>query len=411
MKNKGIRRILICYFLLVAVGLLSIYSVDPLRAEKQLTWFGISVAVGIVVLFVIKPYLWEVFSFPSYLMIAALLAITIFMGTEINGSKSWLKFGSIGFQPCELAKITTSLMLAHILRVRGSSIRKMKGLLFALAVLALPMLLVLAEKETGTVLVFTGFFFVLYREGFSGWYLALAFLLIVLFICAIRFEIWVSFIIMALVLGANYIILNRHGIKSYMQRRRLNLITLSVAILGTLTIFSTNFFFSKVLKEYQRERIEVMLGIKEDPMGVGYNVNQSMIAIGSGGWNGKGFGQGTQTAYGFVPEQCTDFIFCTIGEEFGFVGCVVLISLFVILISLILKNAEESRDPFNRIYGYCIASIFFMHMFINIGMTIKIMPVIGIPLPFISYGGTSLLSFSTMLFIFLALIKQEKRYW
>ena len=186
---------------------------------------------------------------------------------------------------------------------------------------------------------------------------------------------------------------------------------LLVAFVGSLTILSFVFVFDNVLKPHQKLRIEVLLGMKEDPMGAGYNVNQSLIAIGSGGLTGKGYLQGTQTTFGFVPEQSTDFIFCTIGEEFGFVGCFILIGLFVYLIGRILKVAEGCREPFNRVYGYCIAACFFMHLIINVGMTIKLMPVIGIPLPFISYGGTSLLSFTTMLFIFLALVKQERRYF
>ena len=180
---------------------------------------------------------------------------------------------------------------------------------------------------------------------------------------------------------------------------------------GVIMIFSADFIFNDVLQDHQRKRIEVLLGMKEDPSGVGYNVNQSMIAIGSGGFAGKGFLNGTQTTYGFVPEQSTDFIFCTVGEEWGFLGCAVVILLYVMLIWRILHDAERSREPFTRIYGYCVASCIFMHLFINIGMTIGLMPVIGIPLPFLSYGGSSLWTFTIMLFIFIALDRQEKKYF
>ena len=178
-----------------------------------------------------------------------------------------------------------------------------------------------------------------------------------------------------------------------------------------MVIFATDFVFNNVLQDHQRKRIEVLLGLKEDPAGVGYNVRQSMIAIGSGGFAGKGFLQGTQTTYGFVPEQSTDFIFCTVGEEWGFLGCLVVIALYVLMIWRILNDAERSREAFTRIYGYCLASCLFMHLFINIGMTIGLMPVIGIPLPLLSYGGSSLWAFSVMLFIFIALNRQEKKYF
>ena len=187
--------------------------------------------------------------------------------------------------------------------------------------------------------------------------------------------------------------------------------TVLAFLAGVMVIFATDFVFEHVLQDHQRKRIEVLLGLKEDPAGVGYNVRQSMIAIGSGGFSGKGFLQGTQTTYGFVPEQSTDFIFCTVGEEWGFLGCLVVILLYVFLIWRILNDAERSREAFTRIYGYCLASCLFMHLFINIGMTIGLMPVIGIPLPLLSYGGSSLWAFSMMLFIFIALDRQEKKYF
>lgn len=200
-------------------------------------------------------------------------------------------------------------------------------------------------------------------------------------------------------------------IVGYRSRHRFLSMSALGLIAGMALVFSTEFIFNNILQDHQRKRIEVLLGMKEDPAGVGYNVNQSMIAIGSGGLHGKGFLGGTQTTFGFVPEQSTDFIFCTVGEEWGFLGCLVVISLYVFLISRIIMDAEKSREAFTRIYGYCVASCIFMHLFINIGMTIGIMPVIGIPLPLLSYGGSSLWAFTVLIFIFIALYRQEKKYY
>ena len=423
MTSKEIAKIIGAYLLLVLIGWLSIYatghSVDEARsifdlgsrAGKQFLWICISLCVSAIILFVIKAYLWEVLSGPAYLMILILLALTIVFGSEVNGSKSWFSIGPIRFQPCELSKISTSLLLAHVLRNKAFGSGSLKNLALVLSVIAIPAILILAEKETGSTLVYMGYIFVLYREGLSGMWIMLLLLMVVLFILSIRFPLWIAFSVLSILLLSYYVFIRIHGAKSFKLRRKLRLLCLSVMLLGSLTILSTDYVFHNILKAHQKQRVEVLLGLKEDPMGAGYNVNQSLIAIGSGGLKGKGYLEGTQTTYGFVPEQSTDFIFCTIGEEFGFIGCFILISLFVFLIGNILKLAESSREPFNRIYGYCIASCLFMHMLINIGMTIKLMPVIGIPLPFISYGGTSLLSFSVMLFIFLALIKQEKRYF
>lgn len=416
-------RILCSYLILVVIGWFAIYAAGhsaegdvsifdlSTRAGKQILWSGISLVAGVVILFAIKPHLWEVLSSPFYLFVLVLLAATLFLGTSVNGSKSWIQIGPIGFQPCEISKITTSLLLAHTLRMNSMRSDRLRNALSVALVLGLPILLILAEKETGTVLVYAGFVFVLYRESISGWWISLFALLIILFILAIRFPLWVAFVFLMLVVSAYYLFARKHGAHSYKARRQLAWVSVAVAVVGSLAILFTDFAVDHILKPHQRQRIEVLLGMKEDLQGAGYNVNQSLIAIGSGGFSGKGFLQGTQTTYGFVPEQSTDFIFCTIGEEFGFVGCVVLISLFVYLIWSIVSAAEQCRDPFNRNYGYCVASCLFMHLIINVGMTIKLMPVIGIPLPFISYGGTSMLSFTVMLFIFLALVKQEKRYF
>ncbi len=416
-------KIIICYLLLVLIGWVSIYAAGhsaegslsildlQTRAGKQLVWIGVSLITGLIILFIIKPYLWEVISTPAYACVLLLLLFTIVFGTEINGSKSWFKLGPVSFQPCEVSKICTSLVLAHFLRGHGFNLSKIRDTLTTLAIVGLPAILILAEKETGTVLIYLGYIFVLYREGLSGWWIMLLIMVISLFILSIKFPVWVAFIVLALLITVYYLITRSSIAKTLKAKRQFRAFIIMVFLIGTSTILCSDLAFNHILKPHQKQRIEVLLGIKEDLSGAGYNVNQSLIAIGSGGLTGKGFLEGTQTTYGFVPEQSTDFIFCTIGEEFGFVGCFVLIALFSYLIWRILKTAEECRDPFNRVYGYCIASCFFMHVIINIGMTVKLMPVIGIPLPLISYGGSSLLSFTVMLFIFLALVKHEKRYF
>lgn len=414
-------RLVGCWIALLVIGWLSVYSSSHSaeasgafelagRSGKQLLWMGISLVVGIVILFFVKPYVWEEFALPAWLFVVLLLGLVLIFGSEVNGSKSWFHLGPVSFQPCELSKITTSLVLAHFLRTPGFRLSRLRDLSTVIAVVGIPAAIILAGGETGTLLVYAGYVFMLYREGLSGWWLVFMFAFILLFITAIRFPLWVSFTILALALTVYFLVVRRR-VRGIVARRDLFWTMILAGVVGSLMILSTSLVFKHVLKPHQRTRIEVLLGMKEDPMGAGYNVNQSMIAIGSGGLFGKGYLQGTQTAYGFVPEQSTDFIFCTIGEEFGFVGCAVVILLFVFLIGRILADAEGCREPFTRIYGYCLAGCFFMHLLINVGMTIGLMPVIGIPLPFISYGGSSMLSFTVMLFIFLALVKQERRYF
>ena len=325
------------------------------------------------------------------------------------------------------------------------------------------MLIIIAQSETGSALVYAGFIFVLYREGLSGWLIFLAGMFIALFIITLTVSSYAAILALAVIVSlcdAAYTGSIRHWLKIYLPafaalagipflldwlgsltdnseavikkieplyillaagalavpfilykayrtRKMFTLLAVGAFVLGIVLSFSTEFIFENVLQDHQRQRIEVLLGMKEDPTGVGYNVNQSMIAIGSGGLLGKGYLHGTQTTYGFVPEQSTDFIFCTVGEEWGFVGTTAVILIYVFLIGRIIIQAEGSREAFTRIYGYCVASCIFMHLFINIGMTIGLMPVIGIPLPFVSYGGSSLLAFTIMLFIFIALKSNE----
>lgn len=415
-------RLVCLYLVLVLIGWMNIYAstyspdasnaIDwGARSGKQLIWIGTAFVLGTIILFIINARLWEVISTPAYLILIVLLIAVIFVGGEVKGSKSWFTFGPVSFQPAEISKITTALFLSMIMSRSTFKIGRVRDFLIAAAIIGVPMMIIVAESETGSALVYMGFLFVLYLCGMTGWVLAFVALVILLFILTLVTTPVVAGIVLTVIALVYYLLSIKGTRRRSLFRRNSLFITLAAVAAGAVLIVSTDFVFNNVLQDHQRKRIEVLLGMKEDPSGVGYNVRQSMIAIGSGGFSGKGYLQGTQTTYGFVPEQSTDFIFCTIGEEWGFVGCLAVILLFVALITIIIKDAERSREPFTRIYGYCVASIFFMHLFINIGMTIGLMPVIGIPLPFISYGGSSLWSFTMMLFIFIALDRQERKYF
>ena len=445
------------YLALVLIGLANIYSSvissEPssvfdtsVRSGMQCIWIATSFGLAVLILFIIPARIWETGSVPLYLGVLFLLFAVIFVGSEVKGSHSWFNFGAVKFQPAEISKITTSLLLALIMSQPGFKISRAGDFVKIALIIGLPMLAILAEKETGSALVYIGFLFVLYREGMSGWILTFIGIIIVLFIVTLTASPFTAILVLISAILAFNLLQTSHkainiliaasviialaligsinltiilcftaipALLYYAYRKRNSFVIASViaGVVGIIFIFSTDIIFNKVLGDHQRKRIEVLLGMKEDPSGVGYNVNQSMIAIGSGGFTGKGYLQGTQTSYGFVPEQSTDFIFCTVGEEWGFVGCLVVISLYFMLILRIINDAEKSREHFTRIYGYCVAACLFMHLFINIGMTIGIMPVIGIPLPMMSYGGSSLWAFTIMIFIFLVLDHQEKKYF
>ncbi len=469
-------KLVICYLLLVLIGWLNIYASShasetagildfATRSGKQFVWILSGLALGTLILFLFNPRLWEVISVPAYGVVLFLLVAVIFLGSEVKGSRSWFQFGPISFQPAEVSKITTSLVLAAVMSRQNFKLSNIKHLLLVAAIILFPMLTIVAESETGSALVYVGFIFVLYREGFSGWFIACIGLVIILFILTLTASPYAAALVLISTISFSYCTENKltrrwlfreapvvllmaflpkiwraiggeepsgffaavqpiHLLvggsllampwlmfKAYRERKFSRWAAIIAFIAGLVMIYSTDFIFNDVLQDHQRKRIEVLLGMKEDPSGVGYNVNQSMIAIGSGGLFGKGFLQGTQTTYGFVPEQSTDFIFCTVGEEWGFVGCLVVVLLYVFLIARIILDAERCREGFSRIYGYCVASIIFMHLFINIGMTIGLMPVIGIPLPLLSYGGSSLWAFTVLIFIFLALYKEENKYF
>ena len=436
------------------------------RSGKQFIWFITSIGLASMILFVINPRAYEGFSLLFYIMMIGLLIAVIFLGDEVKGSRSWFTFGPVRFQPAEFSKITTSLLLATVMSQLGYKITRLKDFILTALIILVPMAIIVLQSETGSALVYVGFIFMLYREGLSGWFIVLTGLCILLFILTLtssaytalvllfaltsicecmytsRMKTWLIFRLPFIVLfiflpdllellmqveaiapfveniNPIWIVIGTIGLmipfityKAFRERRIFTHLATISLLAGTLLIFSTEFIFNNILQDHQRKRIEVLLGMKEDPSGVGYNVNQSMIAIGSGGAFGKGYLKGTQTAFGFVPEQSTDFIFCTIGEEWGFVGAVVLLLIYAYLIFRIIHDAERSREAFTRIYGYCVASCIFMHLFINIGMTIGLMPVIGIPLPLVSYGGSSLWGFTIMIFIFVALDRNERKYF
>lgn len=421
LKNTVDWTLIGCFLLLVLFGWVNIFaavqSSEPTsifdlscNSGKQCIWMGGAFLIAIFILFIVTPRIWEVISTPAYVVAVILLVAVIFLSKDVKGSHSWFEFGSVKFQPAEISKITTSLLLAATMSRPNFKLSNQKDLIRAALIVGVPMLAIVAESETGSALVYVGFLFVLYREGLSGWYVVMLGMAILLFILSLVTKWWIAAIVLAAVC-VFYFVRWLRGTRSQRLRRLALRRTLLAFAAGMALIFGTGFAFNNVLQPHQRARIEVLLGMKEDPAGVGYNVRQSMIAIGSGGFFGKGFLHGTQTAYGFVPEQSTDFIFCTVGEEWGFLGCLFVISLYAIMIWRILEDSERAREGFTRIYGYSLASCLFMHLIINISMTIGMMPVIGIPLPLFSYGGSSLWAFTAMIFIFIALNRQEKKYF
>jgi len=395
--------LVIMYLLLVFMGLFSIYSAvyNPehpslfdrsQRYGSQFVWIVTSLVLAIVILMIDVKF----FSSFSYLIYGAamlLLVAVLLFGKEVAGSKSWIHIGGFSLQPAEFAKVATSLALARYLSGLNINLKKPKNVIIAAVLLIIPLGLILLQNDTGSALVYVAFILVLYREGFSGNFLVLGFVIAVLFV----FTLMVGKYLVLGVIAAITIVLFL-----ITQKVRKNLFALfGMFALIVAFVFSVDYAFENVLQEHQKTRIEVLLGKKTDVHGAGYNVHQSLIAIGSGGFSGKGFLQGTQTKYKFVPEQSTDFIFCTVGEEWGFLGSSLVIILFMIFLIRLLYVAERQRSSFSRIYGYGVASILFFHLTVNIGMTIGLAPVIGIPLPFFSYGGSSLWAFTILLFIFI----------
>lgn len=346
-------------------------------------------AMGILI---IDPKFFTQFSWFIYGFFLFMLVLVIFSGREIAGSKGWFAIGGFGIQPAEFAKMGTALALAKYLSVQDIDIRKFRNLVIASTIILAPALIVLLQHDTGSAIVFLALVIVLYRAGLTG-FIPLAFVgLPVIAILALVVNKLILIGILLLVAG---------GIVFFNKMKFRSMAIIAAVFFGlTGFIYSVDYSVNHILEPHQRQRIYVLLGEDKDLQGAGYNVNQSLIAIGSGKLFGKGFLQGTQTKYNFVPEQSTDFIFCTVGEEWGFVGSTLLIALFAGLIIRLILRAERQRSRFSRFYGYGVASILFFHFMINIGMTLGLIPVIGIPLPFVSYGGSSLWAFTVLLFIF-----------
>lgn len=392
------------YIALCAIGFINIYaSVPPEHSAvfsfntlygKQLIYVITGLILGLSILLfdgrllnVFAPFIYGA----TLLMLLAVLVI----GNKVAGNQAWIAIGSFKLQPAEFAKFGTALLLARYVGTFNPKFRDFKSIMIAGLIVLGPLVLIMLQPDTGSALVFLAFMFPLYREGLSGYFLLIFLGMIVLFVADFLVPTYILIIIISSI----------SGLFIYNNRRKQKIIFTTVLV----TVFAIGYLFlikaayEKVLAPHQRSRIELMLGLKTDNKGAGYNVIQSQIAIGSGQAVGRGFLQGTQTKYGYVPEQSTDFIFSTIGEEWGFLGCSVVIGLYIFLLLRLINLAERQRSTFSRVYGYCVACILFFHVFINIGMTIGIIPVIGIPLPLISYGGSSLWSFTILLFIFLKL--------
>ena len=435
-----------------------LFSLDT-RSGMQIVWIFTSLLLATCLL-LIDNKLYETFAFAIYVVLLLLLFATIFNPHEIKGSRSWIVMGPLRLQPAEFAKFATALAIAKFMSGYRFSLERWQDLAKVIGMILLPMILIVMQKETGSALVYASFFLMLYREGMTGSFLFTGIAMVSYFVIGIRFAeplLWgtpthvgsfvvlllIQFFTSVLVLvyckarkEARNIILTSFGVTSlallfsrfiipfdilwvqcvltflmvsylvglwiYANKREYFFITL-FAITSVIFFFSASYVLNNVMEPHQRVRINVLLGLEEDLAGAGYNVHQSEIAIGSGGVWGKGFLNGTQTKLKFVPEQETDFIFCTVGEEEGFVGSAAVLIVFLFLILRLIQLAERQTSPFGRVYGYCVVSIFLFHLFINIGMVLGLTPVIGIPLPFFSYGGSSLWGFTMLLFILLRL--------
>lgn len=401
--------LIIMYLVLVLLGWTNIYaaSIDFRNPEvlnfsanygKQIIWIVTAVFM-VVLLLAIDARFYESFAFLIYGFFILLLIVVLLFGKEVAGSKSWFEIGFIRIQPAEFAKFATLLALARYLGSFETNFSKLSVKIIAFAIFLFPMALVLLQNDTGSALIFFAFIIVLFRMGLSGKIVFIGFLSAVLFILTLIID---KFLLISILSGiAIFLIIYIY--KKFKNNRTDIAVVVAFLVLTISLVLSVDYVFENVLEDHQRKRINVFLGIEHDPHGAGYNVLQAKIAIGSGGLAGKGFLQGTQTKYDFVPEQSTDFIFCTVGEEWGFLGTTAVVILFAFFLIRIIKTAERQRSDFSRIYGYGVASILLFHFVVNIGMTIGLAPVIGIPLPFFSYGGSSLWAFTILLFIFIKL--------
>jgi len=405
MENKIDWVTLLLYLVILVFGWFNIYAACydeahsavfdfSTRHGKQLIWIGVSLLLALVIT-LIDPHIFSSMAYLIYLVVIGLLVVVLFVGTVTKGGLSWINFGSFKFQPAEFAKFATALALAKYMSSLDLDYRQLRTKLIAWAIVLLPAAIIILQHDTGSALVFASFLLPMYREGMSPQILVFGLIAVVLFVLALLVNRFIIIgVLAAVALFYLFVWLNKRTRKHY--------IWVTALFLGcSLFTLSVDFAFENVLKPHQRDRIYVLLGKTKDDKELGYNVNQSKIAIGSGGLVGKGFLNGTITKADFVPEQETDFIFCTVGEEWGFVGSSILILLYIGLLFRLVRLAERQYSKFSRFYGYSVASILFFHIFINIGMVLGLLPVIGIPLPFFSYGGSSLMAFTVLLFIFL----------
>lgn len=396
---------ILLYMALCAIGFISIYATvyNPDNAGgfnfnanygRQLIFIGTGLVLGFSILLFDAKF-FSVFAPIIYGATMLMLLLVLVVGRNVGGNQAWIAIGSFRLQPSEFAKFGTALLIARYISSFNVKLTTLKPILICAAIIILPMFLIMLQPDAGSTLVFLSFMFPLYREGLPGYLLIIFWGAVLLFILNLFFPP-ITLILAIALIGGLFIYNSR---KRQQQIIKISIIT----VLAIAYLFVAKVIFNNVLQKHQRDRIELILGLKTDNKGTGYNVIQSKIAIGAGQVTGRGFLQGTQTKLKYVPAQSTDFIFSTIGEEWGFVGSFVVIGLFAFLLLRIVNLAERQRSAFSRVYGYCIACILFFHLFVNIGMAVGLMPVIGIPLPFISYGGSSLWSFTVLLFIFLKL--------
>ncbi|WP_296142403.1 rod shape-determining protein RodA [uncultured Flavobacterium sp.] len=417
MKNQSVTNnidwiTIVLFIALVIMGWLNIYSASlPVQETsifdidqiygKQILFIILTIPLILVVL-TVDAKIYEKYAFVFYVIgLVSLLGLFVF-GKTIKGQTNWYSLGGFTLQPSEFVKTSTALLLAKYLSDVQVNLKNFNDQLKAFAVMGVPLVLILLH-DTGTAMIFVGLVFVLYREGLPSWYLVTGFSAIALFFMALLIE---PHFVVAIVL---VIILLQYLLSKRINRNPIASLVIFVIIAGFT--YSVDFVYDNVLESHQKDRINVLFGDNVDMKNEGYNLNQSMIAIGSGSWFGKGFLEGTQTKGGFVPEQHTDYIFTTVGEEWGFVGAIVVISLFIFLFLRIIYLAENQKTKFSRVYGYCVATFLFMHFLVNISMLIRLFPTIGVPLPFFSYGGSSLFAFSILLFIFIKMDANKVNEW
>jgi len=451
--------VILIWVALMVIGVVSVYAASynednpsifslANRSGLQALWVGAACLIAAMIV-VVESRFFNLFTILFYIFMLLLMVVTLIFGKEINGNKSWLMFGSVGIQTVEFMKVATALLLAKVISMREFKMANFKDFLRAALVILIPFGLTLLQHDTGSALVFSALIIVFYRAGLKPWIVVLSLFLAFLFILALLLEPYAVVILLGVVSIVTFTAISRkykvgfvtaaiiatititlhvgleqqevevplfealliaHAaiipfaiIYAFWRKVKYVLLIVGFFIVSVGTTYSVDYVFDNLLQEHQRRRINDLLGIESDLKGWGYNVHQSKVTIGSGGFLGKGFLEGTQTKGNFVPEQTTDFIFCTIGEEWGFLGALLVVGLYLLLLARLLGIAERQKSIFTKLYGYGVAAIIFFHVFVNIGMTIGIMPVVGIPLPFISYGGSSIWAFTILIFVLLNL--------